>query len=497
MEIYKLDVVVVPTNRAVIREDMDDVILRTKKEKFAAAIEEIKELHAKGQPVLVGTTSVETSELLSRMLKREKVPHSVLNAKYHQMEAEIVSKAGLKGAVTIATNMAGRGTDIKLGTGVKDLGGLRIIGTERHEARRIDRQLRGRSGRQGDPGSSRFYLSLEDDLMRLFGSDRIAGIMDKLGLQEGEVIEHSFVTRAIGKAQKRVEEQNFSIRKHLLEYDNVMNKQREIIYGRRLQSLEGADLGEESHSLVGDIAAATVEEFTQKSTESGEDQWDFTALRHQLGRRLGVDLDFTKLAEGGKGPEDWKEIAVKATLDYYDEREKAIGPELFRQFERFIHLRAIDAAWRDHLYDLDRVREGIGLRAYGQKDPLLEYKKEAFELFSSLMDRIDLEVAERLMKTEIRVEAPPAPPQGLASRPARVPLPGAPAPGPAPGRVPVGSGFPEGARLSRGSPTPFGGPQPVATRTAAPVTKGPSVGRNDPCPCGSGKKYKKCHGANA
>jgi preprotein translocase subunit SecA len=497
MEIYKLDVVVVPTNRSVIREDMDDVILRTKKEKFAAAIEEIKELHVKGQPVLVGTTSVETSELLSRMLKREKVPHSVLNAKYHQMEAEIVAKAGLKGAVTIATNMAGRGTDIKLGTGVKDLGGLRIIGTERHEARRIDRQLRGRSGRQGDPGSSRFYLSLEDDLMRLFGSDRIAGIMDKLGLQEGEVIEHSFVTRAIGKAQKRVEEQNFSIRKHLLEYDNVMNKQREIIYGRRLQSLEGADLGEESHSLVGDIAAATVEEFTEKSTEGGEDQWDFTALRHQLGRRLGVDLDFTKLAQDGKTPEDWKEMAVTATLDYYAEREKAIGPELFRQFERFIHLRAIDAAWRDHLYDLDRVREGIGLRAYGQKDPLLEYKKEAFELFSSLMDRIDLEVAERLMKTEIRVEAPTAPPPGLASRPARVPLPGAPAPGPIPGRVPVGSSLPEGARLSRGSATPFAGPQPAAARTAAPVTKGPSVGRNDPCPCGSGKKYKKCHGANA
>ncbi|HET9886058.1 MAG TPA: SEC-C metal-binding domain-containing protein, partial [bacterium] len=509
LEIYKLDVVVVPTNRPVVREDMDDVILRTKKEKFAAAIEEIKELHAKGQPVLVGTTSVETSELLSRMLKREKVPHSVLNAKYHQMEAEIVSKAGLKGAVTIATNMAGRGTDIKLGTGVKDLGGLRILGTERHEARRIDRQLRGRSGRQGDPGSSRFYLSLEDDLMRLFGSDRIAGIMDKLGLQEGEVIEHSFVTRAIGKAQKRVEEQNFSIRKHLLEYDNVMNKQREIIYGRRLQSLEGADLGEESRNLVADIAAATVDEFTEKSTESGDEEWDFTGLRHQLGRRLGVDLDFAKLAQEDQTPQDWKDAAVKATLDYYAERERAIGPELFRQFERFVHLRAIDSAWRDHLYDLDRVREGIGLRAYGQKDPLLEYKKEAFELFSSLMDRIDLEVAERLMKTEIRVEAPPPPPPGLATRAMRpmptpatagAPLgPGAPlAPGPLPGRMPQTSRLPEGARLSRGASNPFGAPaEPQGARTAAPVTKGPTVGRNDPCPCGSGKKYKKCHGANA
>ena len=498
MEIYKLDVVVVPSNRPLIREDMEDTILRTKREKFAAAIEEIKELHAKGQPVLVGTTSVETSELLSRMLKREKVPHSVLNAKYHQMEAEIVSKAGLKGAVTIATNMAGRGTDIKLGTGVKELGGLRILGTERHEARRIDRQLRGRSGRQGDPGSTRFYLSLEDDLMRLFGSDRIAGVMDKLGLQEGEVIEHSFVTRAIGKAQKRVEEQNFSVRKHLLEYDNVMNKQREIIYGRRLQSLEGADLGEESHSLVGDIAAATVEEFTTKSeSNAADEQWDFTALRHQLGRRLGVDLDFAKLAQEGISPEDWKEIAVKATLDYYAERERAIGPELFRQFERFVHLRSIDAAWRDHLYDLDRVREGIGLRAYGQKDPLLEYKKEAFELFSALMDRIDLEVAERLMKTEIRLEAPPAPPVGVASRPRALAV-GAPSLAAVPGMAPTASRLPDGARLSRGSPTPFAGPgQPTATRAAAPITKGPSVGRNDPCPCGSGKKYKKCHGANA
>ncbi len=503
MEIYKLDVVVIPTNRPVVRKDMDDVIFRTKREKFAAVIEEIKELFQKGEPVLVGTTSVETSELLSRMLKRDRVPHSVLNAKYHQMEAEIVSKAGLKSAVTIATNMAGRGTDIKLGSGVADLGGLRIMGTERHEARRIDRQLRGRSGRQGDPGSTRFYLSLEDDLMRLFGSDRIAGIMDKLGLQEGEVIEHSFVTHAIGKAQKRVEEQNFSIRKHLLEYDNVMNKQREIIYGRRLQSLEGADLGEESKSLVADIAAATVEEHTSKSERDVGEEWDFPGLRLQLGRRLGVDLDFVKLAQEGKGVDDLKEVAARAALDYYAEREQSIGAALFRQFERFVHLRTIDSAWRDHLYDLDRVREGIGLRAYGQKDPLLEYKKEAFELFSSLMDRIDLEVAERLMKTEIRLEAPPPPPATMVAR----------RPAPIPAGVPVGAGgpaessgppaalrprpaFPAAPSPGRAAPaSPFGAAS--ASLVGDGGQGGAKVGRNDPCPCGSGKKYKKCHGAGA
>ncbi len=500
MEIYKLPVVVIPPNRPVARKDHEDQLFRTKREKFNAVLEEIEEIHKGGRPVLVGTTSVETSELISRMLKRSHIPHSVLNAKYHQQEAEIISRAGLPGAVTIATNMAGRGTDIKLGPGVADAGGLHIIGTERHEARRIDRQLRGRAGRQGDPGSSRFYLSLEDDLMRLFQSDRVATIMDKLGVEEGEVIEHRFMTRAIEKAQKRVEEQNFGIRKHLLEYDNVMNKQREIIYGRRLESLEGADLAEECRNLIADIAAATVEEHTATASDNAAD-WDYGALRHAFARRLGTDVDFEAAAHDGRGAPELKEVGAEAVLARYREREELVGPELYRQFERFVTLTTIDQNWKDHLYSLDRLREGIGLRAYGQKDPLLEYKKEAFQLFSDLMDRIDLQTAERLMRTEIRLEAPPAPPrapEGVAHQPA--PAAGVPAAAGAPARpVAAGVAAPRGRlpvtppRPAAFGPAPRGGrPGPGLPAGAAPSR--PEVGRNDPCPCGSGKKYKKCHG---
>ncbi|MFN8179486.1 MAG: preprotein translocase subunit SecA [bacterium] len=497
VEIYQRDVVVIPPNRPVHRTDHEDQLFRTKREKFNAVVQEIEEVHSSGRPVLVGTTSVETSELISRMLKRSKIPHSVLNAKYHQQEAEIVSRAGLSGAVTIATNMAGRGTDIKLGTSVADLGGLHIVGTERHEARRIDRQLRGRSGRQGDPGSSRFYLSLEDDLMRLFQSDRVATIMDRLGVQEGEVIEHRFMTRAIEKAQKRVEEQNFAIRKQLLEYDNVMNKQREIIYGRRLVSLEGADLADECRSLVADIAAATVEEHTVEVNEYA-DAWDLAELRHALARRLGTDVDVQAAVADGKGAPELKELGAQAALARYAERETLTGPELFRQFERFVTLTTIDQNWKDHLYSLDRLREGIGLRAYGQKDPLLEYKKEAFQLFSDLMDRIDLQTAERLMRTEIRMEAPPAPraPVGVAHQPAAVPAgaavqdapPGLP-PGPT-GRRPAATFGPGRGRVLT---APGRAPQGASLPAGVPSGR-PEVGRNDPCPCGSGKKYKKCHG---
>ncbi|HMB67986.1 MAG TPA: preprotein translocase subunit SecA [bacterium] len=482
VQIYDLDVVVIPTNKPIVRDDKEDQLFRTKREKFNAVLEEIREVNAAGRPILVGTTSVETSELISRMLKRAKIPHSVLNAKYHQKEAEIIIKAGLSGAVTIATNMAGRGTDIKLGKGVADAGGLHIVGTERHEARRIDRQLRGRAGRQGDPGSSTFYLSLEDDLMRLFQSDRVAGIMDKLGVEDGEVIEHRFMTRAIEKAQKRVEEQNFGIRKHLLEYDNVMNKQREIIYKRRLLSLEGEEIGDECRSLVGDIAAATVDQFTVEADSEYADDWDWSGLRLELGRRLGVDVDFESLAREGQKPEQLRETAAESVLTRYREREEHVGADLFRQFERFVTLTTIDQNWRDHLYALDRLREGIGLRAYGQKDPLLEYKKEAFGAFSELMDRIDLQTAERLMKTEIRMEAPraPQPPVGVESRPELV---GATAQGPS-GRAAAGPRRPPA-------------PGPALPPGGQPATSAKTVGRNDPCPCGSGKKYKKCHGANA
>jgi preprotein translocase subunit SecA len=422
------------------------------------------------------------------MLKRTRIPHAVLNAKYHQKEAEIVSKAGLPGAVTIATNMAGRGTDIKLGTGVSERGGLHIIGTERHEARRIDRQLRGRAGRQGDPGSSQFYLSLEDDLMRLFQSDRVATVMDKLGVEEGEVIEHRFMTKAIERAQKRVEEQNFGIRKHLLEYDNVMNKQREIIYKRRLDALENDSLAEECRSLVADIAAATVEELTTASGSPYADDWDFEALRMEMRRRLGVDVDFEKNAHDGKKPEDLKELGAESTLARYDERERFVGPEVYRQFERFVCLTTIDTNWKDHLYGLDRLREGIGLRAYGQKDPLLEYKKEAFELFADLTDRIDLQTAERLMKTEIRAQAPrPVAPVGVESRPVMA---GAVA---SPGGAVASPNRPApGARRAVRPTGPLLPPAPSGSQS-----DGKAVGRNDPCPCGSGKKYKKCHGRNA
>jgi len=485
VQIYTLDVVVIPTNRPIMRDDGEDQIYRTKREKFNAVLDEIERIHKDQRPVLVGTTSVETSELISRMLKRKHIPHSVLNAKYHQKEAEIVSKAGLPGAVTIATNMAGRGTDIKLGTGVAAAGGLHIVGTERHEARRIDRQLRGRAGRQGDPGSSSFYLSLEDDLMRLFQSDRVATVMDKLGVEEGEVIEHRFMTKAIERAQKRVEEQNFGIRKHLLEYDNVMNKQREIIYKRRLDALEGETLFEECKSLVGDIAAATVEQHTTGSGSPYADDWDFATLRLEGRQRLGVDVDFERFAHEGKNPEELKELAIQAVLTRYDERERLVGPEIYRQFERFVTLSTIDSNWKDHLYNLDRLREGIGLRAYGQKDPLLEYKKEAFEAFADLTDRIDLQTAERLMKTEIRAHTPqPVRPSGVASHP-----------------VPAGVG----AATSGGASARPGPPQ-RALRPVGPLlppapsgdsSLGKDVGRNDPCPCGSGKKYKKCHGRNA
>ena len=485
VQIYTLDVVVIPTNRPIMRDDGEDQIYRTKREKFNAVLDEIERVHKDQRPVLVGTTSVETSELISRMLKRKHIPHSVLNAKYHQKEAEIVSKAGLPGAVTIATNMAGRGTDIKLGTGVAAAGGLHIVGTERHEARRIDRQLRGRAGRQGDPGSSSFYLSLEDDLMRLFQSDRVATVMDKLGVEEGEVIEHRFMTKAIERAQKRVEEQNFGIRKHLLEYDNVMNKQREIIYKRRLDALEGETLFEECKSLVGDIAAATVEQHTTGSGSPYADDWDFATLRLEVRQRLGVDVDFERFAHEGKNPEELKELAIQAVLTRYDERERLVGPEIYRQFERFVTLSTIDSNWKDHLYNLDRLREGIGLRAYGQKDPLLEYKKEAFEAFADLTDRIDLQTAERLMKTEIRAHTPqPVRPSGVASHP-----------------VPAGVG----AATSGGASARPGPPQ-RALRPVGPLlppapsgdsSLGKDVGRNDPCPCGSGKKYKKCHGRNA
>jgi preprotein translocase subunit SecA len=426
-EIYKVDVVTIPTNEPVRRINFDDMVYRTRREKYNAIIDEIVLCYEAGRPVLVGTVTVEVSETISRMLKRKGIKHSVLNAKYHQQEAEIVSRAGLPGTVTIATNMAGRGTDIKLGPGVvkhrrcrlvtpnreegcphlEELNcsdnvpcGLHIIGTERHEARRIDRQLRGRSGRQGDPGSSRFFLSLDDDLMRLFGSDRIASIMDKMGVEEGEVIRHSMVTKAIERAQKRVEAQNFSIRKHLLEYDDVMNQQREVIYDRRSSVLEGADLRAEVLDLIKMVVESKVETHTDASTYP--EAWDLAGLKQDLLRTFLVEVKFDQKDITELKQEHLKENLYKMALQIYDHKERMLGEELMRQLERYAMLRTIDEKWKEHLYDIDQMKTGIGLRAYGQRDPLIEYKKEAFALFTEMLTKIDEETLELIFKLQVK-----------------------------------------------------------------------------------------------
>lgn len=478
---------------------MQNGVFRTRREKYNAIIEEIAAQHNAGRPILVGTVSVEVSETLSRMLKRVGIPHSVLNAKYHQQEAEIVAHAGEPGHVTIATNMAGRGTDIKLGRGVvkhrncalvlekdnedevcphlQELNctaevpcGLHIIGTERHEARRIDRQLRGRSGRQGDPGSSRFYLSLEDDLMRLFGSERIASVMDRLGLEEGEVIEHPMVTRAIERAQKRVEAQNFSIRKHLLEYDNVMNQQREVIYSRRAQSLEQEDMKAEAIGLIESV----LESIVDKHCPHGQtpEYWDTAALRIELAKTALIDVNFEAPEMAGFSREGLIERVKTLAMSVYENKERALGSPLMRQLERFAILRVIDERWKEHLYEMDQLKTGINLRAYGQRDPLVEYKKEAFGMFTQLLDTIDRETVEMMYRLQ-PAQSPPERERPLQQ--VRTIHEEASAMG--------YSGVSEEARTA-------GKKQPVKREMA-------KVGRNDPCPCGSGKKYKKCHGASA
>ena len=516
-KIYELDVTVVPTNRTLIRVNHPDVVYKTAREKFEAASNEIAELHAKGQPVLVGTVSIEISEHLSKLLKKRGIPHQVLNAKYHEREAEIVAQAGREKAVTIATNMAGRGTDILLGGNpdfltnelirkkgldpaiappeareaarkearkvtepeherVVALGGLHILGTERHESRRIDNQLRGRSGRQGDPGSSRFYLSLEDDLLRIFGSERIQRIMDRLGMEEGEPIEHTMVTRAIGTAQKRVETRNFEIRKHLLEYDDVMNKQREIVYGMRREILEGESQEETVLEWIGEVVAALVGRYAPE--DAHPEAWDVAALNEGLYRqfdfRLPADLDVTEIGSQEALVTEVTELAEKA----YRERESQLGPEMFHRLERWIMLglrwedgefRGIDQLWKDHLLSMDHLKEGIGLRGYGQRDPLTEYKKEAFDMFQEMVDHLKEIVLEQLFKVRmVREEAAPirvaaAPPPRWQERHGGT------------------------ADLAPARPAPGAEPR---------LPSGAKVGRNDPCPCGSGKKYKKCHALN-
>jgi len=477
-EIYKLDVAVIPSNRVLVRKDVDDKVYRTKREKYNAVIEEIQEMRKINRPVLVGTTSVEVSETISRMLKRTGVTHNVLNAKQHQREAEVVAHAGLPGAVTIATNMAGRGTDIKLGPGIREVGGLHIIGTERHESRRIDRQLRGRAGRQGDPGSSQFYISLEDDLMRLFSSERVSRVMERLGLKDGESIQHPMISRSVERAQRKVEENNFGIRKRLLEYDNVMNQQREVIYSRRRHALMGERLRDDILDMVRDVAAKITQQYYPEGDREG--------LQNEVRTRFLADLklgpeQFQSLGEDGVAAE-----VVKAAEDFYRRKEEKLGPELMGTLEKMAMLQVIDAKWRDHLREMDDLKEGIHLRGYGQKDPLVEYKGEAFKMFMSLMEIVADEVVNVVFKFF---------PERIDQLPAQR------------GRRPfrredlvmshesaLGAGF-DGSREA----VPAGGGEPMQAgqrgQKIQPVRVAEKVGRNDPCPCGSGKKYKNCHGA--
>jgi len=455
--IYNLDVVVIPTHMKMIRIDYPDVIYKTEKEKFRAVVQEIKELYEKGRPVLVGTVSIEKSEMLSRMLKRAGIPHSVLNAKHHEKEAEIIAKAGQKKTVTISTNMAGRGTDIVLGEGVAELGGLHVIGTERHESRRIDNQLRGRAGRQGDPGSSRFYLSLEDDLLRIFGSERIAAVMDRLGIEEGEPIEHSLITKAIENAQKRVEAYNFSIRKQLLEYDDVMNKHREIIYGLRRQILEGRDIDKLITDMIEDKVESIVEKYTDPKKRP--DQWNIKALERDFLRIFAFrpkiePEDIGEERFNQLTVEEVKEMLISQTKERYKDKKKLFGEESLSEISKLVLLNMIDKNWIDHLQDMEFLKESIGLRGYGQLDPLREYQKEGFAMFEALLDRIKEETLNIVFSLRLMKGAEEIPKKERKVLYLR-----------------------HGEEPSR-----------------KPIKKQKKIGRNDPCPCGSGKKYKKCCG---
>ena len=477
-DIYKLDVVVIPTNEPCVRKDYEDQIYKTRREKYNAILKEIEECNRRKQPVLVGTISVDVSETISRMLKRRGITHNVLNAKQHKREAEIVTRAGEKGAVTIATNMAGRGTDIKLGEGVKELGGLHIVGTERHESRRIDLQLRGRSGRQGDAGSSRFFLSLEDDLMRLFNSERIAGIMDKMGIEEGQVITHRMVTRSIERAQKRVEGRNFGIRKHLLEYDDVMNQQRTIIYDRRNYALMDGDLKREIFDILEDWIDTLLETCTD--SKMMPEEWDWDNLRSELTSTLGIDISLDELSDASISA--LKREIVDRAIKYYDRKEKFVGEEQLRFLEKFVTLRTIDEKWRDHLYSMDQLKEGINWRAYGQKDPLLEYKGEGFDAFVHMIE----DVNKQTLKLCFRAQIGPQNPEDFQQR--------RPQPFKAEHQDSLGMGLTAPVAQEQG----FTGGTVTSNgrqQKRRPVHIEQKVGRNDPCPCGSGKKYKKCCGA--
>ncbi|MBP7546814.1 MAG: preprotein translocase subunit SecA, partial [Corallincola sp.] len=504
--IYGLDTVVIPTNRPMIRKDHADVVYLTAKEKFDALAKEIEACHKAGQPVLVGTISIEISEHLSQVLTKAKVPHQVLNAKFHAKEAEIVAQAGRPGAVTIATNMAGRGTDIVLGgnwqaelagmdnpseaqvakaraewqqrhDAVLAAGGLHIIGTERHESRRIDNQLRGRSGRQGDPGSSRFYLSLEDTLMRIFASDRMAGMMRRLGMKDGEAIEHKLVTRAIENAQRKVEQRNFEIRKQLLEFDDVANEQRKVIYQQRNELLDEGDISDTIDAIREDVVNSVVDEYVPR--QSLEEQWDVAGLQERLKADFAVELPLVQRMAEDKGFDELKlrELVVGALTAAYRHKEEMVGTPVLRHFEKAVMLQSLDQHWKDHLASMDHLRQGIHLRGYAQKNPKQEYKREAFELFARMLEHLKLDVTTVLARVRVReqseVEAIEAEQRRKAEAEAK--------------RMQ----FTHAQAEQEGGVADSDG---LATAQAPVVREGPKVGRNDPCPCGSGKKYKQCHG---
>ncbi|MCA9322083.1 MAG: preprotein translocase subunit SecA [Planctomycetes bacterium] len=473
LKIYGLDVCAIPTNRPNVRIDENDQIYRDAKDKYAAIAAAIKELQGDGRPILVGTTSIENSEKLSTILTRNGIKHEVLNAKQHAREAQIVADAGQRGSVTIATNMAGRGTDIKLGAGVKELGGLHVLGTERHEARRIDNQLRGRCARQGDPGSSRFYLALDDPVMRRFASDNVAAMLEKLGLRDGQAIEHKWVTRSVEKAQKKVENRNFEIRKSLLEYDNVMNEQRMLVYDHRQQILEGGDLEEMVKRMLSENARIAVE--TYLPSEMPVSEWDWDELENWYQRKSGEPI---KLNRGRKDGDDVVEDFEKAFAEIYDRRKTEHGEPMVEALERYLLLNAFDVKWKEHLANMDALKAGVGLRGYAQVDPKVEYKREAYEMFDEMIRAIQEEVTDFIFRVELRPEEAKATRdvwQGQEASHQQL-------------------GQYESSRKQNEAATQ----RSQSTEPAKPfVNKEGKVGRNDPCPCGSGRKYKKCHGAEA
>ncbi len=491
LDIYKLGVLVIPTNRVVARKDANDTVYKTKREKFNAVLKEIQTIHAAGRPILVGTVSVDTSEQLSRILKKASIVHSVLNAKYYQQEAEIIARAGQRGSVTIATNMAGRGTDIKLGAGVADLGGLHVLATERHEARRIDRQLRGRCARQGDPGSSHFFIALEDDLMRLFGSDKIVKVMEKVGLEEGQELEHFMLDRSIQTAQKRVEQHNFQARKRTLEYDDVMNKQREVIYGFRNEIIHGDDIHDRLMDIMEEVIISKVEEFTASDADVAE--WNLRGLSDWVNLNFPIGLPEEQIIKAARSGNEEpvpgsvyealspSQFAIcqylgKAIRDAYELKVSFENPDALRTVERYTILTAIDKLWQEHLYGMDGLRNSIGLRAYGQRDPLLEYKAEAFKIFAELMVNVKTEICHNIFRSASSMMAFENFMRNLPQQTVHQET----------------SAF--------GEPPPQASPSDMVSEAneivsqAKPIRTGPKVGRNDPCPCGSGKKYKQCCG---